>query len=343
MTTRLPVLPIEHQLLSIARAAVGAIPPRAVAAILLRSANSEERASLEHGLSRGARRAFESTLARGATRALLTRGGWRRMVACEPDGPRTARLWDRAPTPLTFSMRSFELLRWLTVEPLDGRAPAIGLSANGDELLLYLVCDLFAELSLPLRRLAHLVEGSRLAQLAFPDALVGASNPRHPERVAELLEGSHGVLLSALQADLARQLERLERVKSKIIEPSDLETLGALQESRLSCLIEAASARERIDLLAFLVEACDPLSAVDGSRPALDPEARLADRQAARRSSAGVLRCAARVAELHRELQHVGFVDDDYDRAQALLNAWEPHAPALARAAEVARTWSGLG
>lgn len=340
----LRVLPCEHDLLAILRAATGAIPPRAVTSLLMRAGSAEDRETLARGLSPDARRALEQTLARGCARALLRRGGWQNEVFAAHDGIERGRVWERRREPLSFTMVSFELLRWLTLEPIGHRdcrlAPKRAPAGNGDELLLYLVCDLLAALDLPLDAIRTLVARSRLAQLAFPDALVGVAGEEPSEIVAGVLDLP--VLIGGLQADLARQLVRLETHKARIVSPRELERVSRLAEERLDGLVDAAAGRGHIDRLRFIAEAAGELVKRDGSHPQLDAGATMTARHEARRAAAGVMRVVARVAGLSAALRSVGFVDDGYEQAQALLTAWERHMPALTRAGEVARAWTSF-
>lgn len=339
------VLPIELELLAIARAATGALPGPAVHSLLLRATSDDERAALGAGLSPDARAALQQTLGRGVVRAVVRRGGWRRGVFLDEGGRiATGRVWERSPEPLRFTSASFELLRHLTLEPMgDPACPRVevALLASGDELVLFLLCDLLVALGLPLGGLAAAIGASALAQLAFVDGLTDddAEAPADPRRVVNALEVP--VLFSGLQRELSRHLVRLERVMASLRRPEALAALGRRLERRLEALIDVAGERGRLDLLWFLADACAVL--VERERHlALDPLCTLKARQEALTASAAVLRAAARVAALHDALRFVGFVDDGYAEAQALLAAWERVGPALLRAGEVAHRWSTL-
>lgn len=325
------VLPIEHDMLTIVRAVVGALPPFAAASVLRRGVEVAERRTLQDGLTGDALDAFRQVLARGGAQALLRRGGWRRRV--HAGITRAARLWDTQPAPLVFTMASYQLACWLTVEP-QGNAEPIGSlrpAGTGDELFLYLTCAIFTELQLPLEPLAPMVAESALAQLAFPDALMAHRGPIDPQRVAAVLDMP--TLFGGLQADLVHSsVRRVEARKASMTQPEELERLSTLAEARLHVLVDAAVARGAIEPLEFVAEACASIVERDASHPELNPTATLQARQQAREASAGVARVAARVARMYDELRHVGFVDDGYDRAQVLLAAWERHAPALRRA-----------
>lgn len=328
--TTLRVLPIEHDLLALTRAAHGMLPALSVRAVLLRAAEPKEKRHLAAGLTPDALASFRQTLARGGVHALLMRGAWR------------ARPWASQPSPLEYTTATFELARWLTVTPLgtDGaqRAPHNPL-AWGDELFLYLVASLLDEVGLPLEPLAPALGRSALAQLAFADGLAGERD-LDPARVGALLDMRE--LLEGVQDDLVTQLvRRLGARQRRRRDPTELTVASGLAERRLDAFVDAALKRGRLDALRFIAEACTHW--VEREPPSsLDPRATLQARQQARAAAAGPLRVAARVAREYENLRHVGFVDDEYDAAQALLAAWEPYAPALRRADEVARRWGAI-
>jgi hypothetical protein len=341
----LSVLSIEHDFLSVARALFGLMPRPAVRSLLIREASGHERRQLS-GLTPNALTAFRQTLARGGARVLLRGDGWRRRRRFGGAEVVSARLWETEPAPLAFTTASFGLVQWLTLEPV-GRSdsiphPGAALDGPGDELTAYLACALLADLGLPLGGLAKPVDQSALAQIAFVDALREETDPDAVDagRTAALLDMP--VLLEALETDLARALVSLEERKAKVCDPSELQRIGRRAEAALDALLAAAEQRGRLDQLGFLARACTALVERGGSHPQLASNTTLQSRQLARRASAGVLRAAARLADAHRALRHVGFVDDEYDRAQALLAEWEELAPALGRASDVAKAWAGL-
>ena len=145
-----------------------------------------------------------------------------------------------------------------------------------------------------------------------------------------------------MQDELGQRLVDGHRRHADGTDPAVLERLGVLAEVRLNAIVDEAVRRQRIDLLRFIAVANQQIIARPVTCDKLDPKATLDARQRARVAHAGLLRVAARVELLHRRLRHVGFVDDGYERAQALLSAWEPLAVALGRADAQARALSGL-
>lgn len=125
MTHASRVAPAEHDLLTVARALVGEGGFDAVAALLRDARRAPER------LGPTAMRLLGHTLAAGAVRALVRRGGWRRASCLRPrpgsDGslaePVRGRLWERHDPPaLDFGPPSLALLSWLVAAPLGSVA-----------------------------------------------------------------------------------------------------------------------------------------------------------------------------------------------------------------------------
>ncbi len=328
--------PVERDVLALTRALTGLLPAPAVASMLTASSHSVGRGELTLGLRSGALHAFQQILARGGALALLRRGGWRRQTHYDARGGVSAsRLWDASPAPLVFSSVSFEVVRWMTLEPLGSPgaacAPQLTPRGSGDELLIYLACALLSDVGLSLEPIGPLVAHTALAQLAFPDALVRLPPTvvDAPERVAELLHLP--VLLGGLQADLVDQfLLRQSRRISALTDLNQIARIGRLMEARLNVLLAAAQTHDRLDLLRFVAEGCEEVLAF--SAPRLGQSATLREQQQAAQEAAVLLRIAARVGGRYEALRRVGFVDDAYERAQALLTAWERYAPALVRA-----------
>jgi hypothetical protein len=337
------VLPIEHDLVLVVRAATGMLPPRAVGALLVRDATSEERAALARGLTEGAYGALRNALAAGCARALVLAGGWRDEVFFQHGGGlRRGRMWERTPPPLSFTRFSYSLASWLVCAPQGApklaAAPPLAPGSDGDELFAYLVCKLLSALELPFAPLATVFRSCALAPLAFPEALGNQpAPPIHLERLCR-----EPLLLEALQRDLERHLLRLERHKRTLRAPADLLAVSSQQEAWLAGLCDAASAVGRVDLLRFVAAASGPIARMDAAFDELDPNETLQRRSEARRAAAGVLRVAERVAALHARMRRIGFVDDGYDEAQVLLELWEPFTAGLASASDALRARAAL-
>src|SRR6185503_3075739 len=118
----------EFDLLSIARAAVGAAPFEEVE-LQLRTARRPPEA-----LRPTAMRLLRETLGKGVVLALMRRGG------------AAARVWRRhEPLPLRFGKSSVRLLQWMSAIPMSAaKIPRLDLDELllGDELLLYFACAL---------------------------------------------------------------------------------------------------------------------------------------------------------------------------------------------------------
>ena len=86
-------------------------------------------------------------------------------------------------------------------------------------------------------------------------------------------------------------------------------------------------------------------SALPASRwtASLDKVASLSDRAAAHKASGGFVRAVQTWRAWDGEHRGVRFIDDDYAAAQMLLSMYERAAPAVDRAAEVARSLDSLG
>jgi hypothetical protein len=282
---------------------------------------------------------LQQILARGVVLELCRRGGWRESEHLRDGQVRSGRLWERGELPaLRFSRRSVELLRWLTAAPLSAgrecRALEVaGEPTVGDELLLYLVCDLAERCSC-----AAGVAGSpafrraTLPWLGFTDVLARQAPP--PDDAVSLrafarwTSGDGALVLEALQEDLARRWLAMERRKREISGVATMINLGAAQEAVLAHLCAAADAQGRRDLLGFLHAAAARLV---GHRPpaaewiaGLAAQGTLQQRTTAYRAAGATLRSLDRLHTWVVEAQGVRFFEDEYGAAQLLLRQWEP-------------------
>lgn len=340
--------PVGRDLVHVARAL---FEPEAQAAVapLLRAGREVE------GLPRGARAALEDVLRKGLV-LTLARGGARPSTSWDGrGGARAGRAWERLEPPaLAVSRRSFELLRWLLQAPLGEpsapRLPARGEPTLADELLLALAWELLDGAGL--RAAAAAEEAfarSPLVWLVAADALAaGKRTPPSEAAIERWAKGTGADLLSCLAPWLGARWVEMERAKPTSA-PSAL-AVGAAQEVLLDRLVGAALAAGRPDAATFLLvlgerllppegERFDP-SATPWARP-FDPGDPLAVRVAARRASVASLRALGRLAAARDRARAVGFVDDGYDEAQALvrgLAAWDDgrfeRAREIVRAAE---------
>lgn len=328
----------EHDLLTVARALVGQLGPEAVEPLLRRPR------PLPRGIGPTAAGLLRALLSRGVVLALCRRGGWQEQEQLDSAGePQRGRLWRRHPAPaLRFGPPTLAFLRWVVEQPLGGSdvtpfvLPKGSTLELGDELLLYLGCDL-------LRRAGCAAElgagaglrASSLVWLGAPEllALHGAAAEDEAALAGfdRWLVGSGSAVLEGLQPDLAARWADLERHKARIREPARLLALGQTQARILTALSRRAAAAGRRDLMRFVLEA---LAVVLAPRPeaqrwvaALATQGSLGERQAAARASGAL--CEG-LEVLHRwasEARTVRFFDDDYAAAQLLLRQWELLGP----------------
>jgi hypothetical protein len=338
------VSPSEHALLTLARAIVGSGQYASVEELL------RTRRTVPAKLGPSAIHVLRDLLAKGVVLSLIRRGGWRRQRHLHAGQGVEGRLWQRHTAPaLHFSPLCVRTLQWLTAQPL-GHPDCLPLEAEepltlADELFLYLCCHLVAGTHCgPSLGAQPLFRRSALCRLGFPE-LLGAPPPGFNASAFTPLLADKGLVLEALQADLARRWLRLEESKRLISEPSDMVALGSVQEAVLSAFLEALEAAQRRDLAGFLLEAGKAL--VD--RPAtqwvegLSPRASLRARAEAAQAAGVWLRMLARLARWDAEHRAVRFFDDDYDAAQLLLSQWNAFGEAGFRlAAERERALASL-
>lgn len=322
------LFPLEFELLTVARALVGAISPR--------SAEYELRTphELPEGLSGAAYRALGSTLCEGGVLAIMQRGGAWRELSLAAGGIESGRIWEtHAPPELVFSEYSYRLLEHLSRSACDdpGCQPFRGFEPQGlgDELVAYLACDLLLAAELPLAALRELPRRHPLVALAFPDVGAESGLEAYQHLMAPAVREPLATLVRALGSDLTRHSMRLHQKKLAIDDPRALAELGAAEAGALLAFVRAAEEAEREDLLGFVVNAGArlvpdgvPRDALGTSWFKVDAE-RVAARQAARCEATGLLRALVECGRLHAQFRHVGFVDDGYERAQALLVSWE--------------------
>ncbi|OJH42791.1 hypothetical protein [Cystobacter ferrugineus] len=339
------VSPSEHALLSLARAIVDSGQYASVEDLLL------TRREVPPKLGPRALHVLRDLLAKGVVLALVRRGGWRRQRHLHDGQGVEGRLWQRhAAPPLHFSSACVRTLQWLTSQPLGrlDREPleVVEPLTLADELFLYLCCHLVAGTPCgPSVGAQPLFRHSALCRLGFPE-LLGAPPPGFNASAFTPLLVDKGLVLEALQADLARRWLRIEESKRRVSEPADMVALGSAQEAVLSAFLEALEAARRRDLAGFLLEAGRGLV----GRPAtlwvegLSPLASLRARAEASRAAGAWLRSLARLARWDSEHRAVRFFDDDYDAAQFLLSQWSAFGEAGFRlAAERERALSSLG
>jgi hypothetical protein len=353
----------EHDLLTLARALVSLLAADAVEPLLRRSR------SMPAGVGPTCAALLCQILGRGTALALARKGGWRAQDSLAEQGEVVSgRLWNKRPPPqLRFGEATMLLLRYLAGEPqgdpLAGSAAArktkgfalpkkVALEL-GDELMLYLACELLRRAGCAERLSSWpALRGSALCWLGHVDLLIGAGKGKGPTASAlaafdpRWVEGPGATILEALGPELARRWLAIERGKGRIVKAQRLTALGQAQDALLGALAEAADRAGRRDLLGFVLEAGTALLRprptarlfVEGLAQAATGGATLAERQAAAHGAGALLRALSALAGWIDEARNVRFFDDDYAAAQLLLSRWElygndchDHAEALAR------------
>jgi hypothetical protein len=306
----------EAYLLTIARVAVGVVPPMDAMRLLVTSVTPPLK------LGPTARAALSDTLARGSVLSLARQGGWLR------EGP--LRLWERhSAPPLSFTGNTVRLFNWVLTTPL-AEADAGPLLFKGpitvaeDFLIAMLIdrlrgsgCDalLARQLSirkLPLTSLAH--AGLMARELAL-DELPTFEVPT----LAPFIEG--------LRTLLSRSWLAAERSKRDLTAPDMLSRMGRAQADVLEAFFTAIDEAGRRDLATFLIDAAASWLAADRTADELtrsmSADAPLRERTDARRRSAAMLRSLGRLREWDQEHRNVRFIDDTYELAQRLVVDWE--------------------
>ncbi len=306
----------EANLLTVARTAVGLIPPSDVMRLIVTSVSPPQK------LGPTARRLLSDTLSRGAVLGLVRHGGWR----AEPGG----RLWDRyPPLPLAFTPNSVRLLQWLLRTPL-GELDVQPLVIHGaftlaEQVLVTTLLDALrgtgcegalakqaAVRESPLAVLAHAAELARAEPLEAVPAF-------DPQVLALPIEG--------LRSLLTRSWVAAEKGKHDIDQPATLRRMGDAQGRVLDAFLTAVEAVPTRPLASFLIDAAADWfrvpRTVDDLLRSLSTDAPLRERVDARRHAGAFLRRLERLRAWDQEHRSIRFIDDYYDVAQALVRAWE--------------------
>ena len=306
----------ESYLLTIARVAVGVVPPMDAMRLLVTSVPPPAK------LGPTARKALADTLARGSVQSLAKQGGWLK------DGP--LRSWERhSAPPLAFTGNTIRLLSWVLSTPLaeSDASPLLfkGPISTADDLMIALLIDrlrgtgcdtlLARQLSirqLPLTTLAH-------AALMAGEVALGEVPEFDVATLAPFVEG--------VRTLLARSWLCAERSKRDLAAPDMLIRLGRAQADVLDAFLFAIDKVGRRDLATFLIDAAAPWLAAERTADELtrsmSPDAPLRERTEARRRAAAMLRCLGRLREWDQEHRSVRFIDDGYALAQRLVVDWE--------------------
>ena len=308
--TVIQVSPEEHDLLSVTRAVFGQLPAAAVRPLLGRDGRLKPA-----GLGGKALRGLERSLAVGSVWALMQRGGWRHETSFSGDRVATGRLWERRPPPtLSFTATSYDTLWRLLGAEITPAAPR----SDGDELVIYLACDLWRRAGRDLAAWRDWIPSTVVARLAFPDAAGDGPAPAWLDRE---------LLLDALQHDLATQLLRIDALLRELPDAATLQGVAERHERDLTSLLEACISADRLDLLTFLVDATARIVTSPPRRALPEPTpGSLRQRSEALAASAAIYRAAAVLEREYHRLRHIGFLDDGYEQAQQLLRRWERFA-----------------
>jgi hypothetical protein len=306
----------ESQLLTVARVAVGIVPPMDVMRLLVTPVTPPSK------LGPTAREALADTLSRGTVLALARQGGW---VA---EGGQ--RLWQRhGPPKLEFTGNTVRLLSWVLKTPLaetDANPLMLeGALTPAEDFLVALLIDRLrgtgcdglvgrqlAVRTAPLTTLAH-------AALLAREIPLDEKAPFDVSVLAPFVEG--------LRSLLARAWLAAERSKREVSTPDVLIRVGRGQGEVLDGFLTAIDAAGRRDLASFLIDAAvtwvTPDRAAEELTRAMTGDAPLRERTEARRRSAAMLRALARLREWDQQHRSVRFIDDGYELAQRLVGDWE--------------------
>ncbi|MBX3231002.1 MAG: hypothetical protein KIT84_36695 [Labilithrix sp.] len=300
-------------------------------------------------------RLLEDTLAKGAVRMLARLGGARAVVRADTGSIKPARVYDVRPVPvLAFGKYTFELLRWMTRTALGvmGAAPfTLAPATAGDELVAYLAHRLVAGRRFE-RNLALSVT-SPLATLGFARAIARANvTPPVPAFDALLARDEGRVVVECLAGDLAQRWATSASWGTEELDAEVALRIASHERATLDAFADALAKIERWDLATFLV---------DAARTALPPGERaervaaraappvraggtLRVRTEARQRSGALFHAAARLSRTYESSARVGFIDEGYDVAQALLTSWSHLGrEGFGRAAAVVTELGSLG
>ena len=253
---------------------------------------------------------------------LLRRGG----TAPDRDG---RRVWQRHPvTPFTHTVASGSFLRWLTSTPFAAPPAAIETFAAhklslGDQVLIYLALDVTA--GTPAQATLARQPGVRDAPLAWLGFAHLFDLAPAPTMFDALVTGDGVVVLETLARELATRWREVDIKKRIATSPDGLVKLGAAQDGTLTAFMAACDRAGRRDLASWIIDAAAPLleRQIAPMPPTLDPTAPLSLRMAARVAAGSLLRAVVRWGEWDQQHRGVRFIDDDYARAQRLLERFE--------------------
>ncbi len=288
-------------------------------------------------LSRNAVELVEDTLQKGVAGFLARLGGWRRARFMRDGRIAEGRLWNRTPPAelgLSFSGHSLRFLMWLTANHPNRsrleRVPAESELTLGDRLLLFLAYETLRGTE-PIRGLMEQPPFRRhaLLWLAYLPDFVEAE-PRRSWDFAPWMDGPGSWIVESLQPRLSEAWLKMERQKSRIVNPNTMRRLGELQRRVLTQFFDAAEAAGRQDLCRFFLAAMNRYlqDASTAGQPVPFQQLhlkslRMADRFEVYRAAAAGLRQMDRLDHWNRVARSIGFYDEGYAAAQLWKADWE--------------------
>jgi hypothetical protein len=318
---------------------------------LLRRDQSPQTLDLIHGnmeappcLSRNCVELVQDALVKGCVSILARAGGWRVERFLRDGQIAEGRLWERHAPPdlaLTFSENTLRFLIWITANNPAAKNPhwpVLDLKqiTVGDAFLFYLAFGALRETeSGNLLRGKDLFVNNGLCRLAYPDHLTRVAQNRRMD-FALWTSGTGAGVLEALQPELTRRWQEIERTKGRVSHWTWMQALGRSQERVLVSFLEAVDRAARRDLARFLLVA---LHALLPDNPQLEwwtgglrsAGPRLMDRSVTNRAALVLPRVMSRLQEWEQQARAVGYFDENYAASQLWKSDWEHwHGDALA-------------
>lgn len=301
----------EGNLLTLARVAVGIVPPIDAMRLLVAPVTPPSR------LGPTAREVLTDTLARGTVLSLARSGGW------------VDRSWQRITPPLEFTPNIIRVFSWLLSTPLSEAdvaplvLPAPPTPAE-DALVAMLIdrlrgsgCDVAISSQLEFRRWPL----TTIAHAAF----LARNVPRDEGTTIDV--ATLAPWLESLRTLLARSWLAAERSKRDIVAVDAISRMGRAQHVVLNSLLDALHAANRHDLATFLIEVgvsflSKPRTADELTR-SMGSDAPFRERTEARRAAVSTWRALATLRVWDQQHRNVRFIEDDYELSQRLVRDWE--------------------
>lgn len=297
----------EGNLLTLARVAVGLIPPVDATRLLLTPSSAPSK------LGPTARALLTDTLARGTALALLRTGGWSRKP------------WETPP--LHFGANTIHLLQWLLTTPLaEHDVKPLSLPGPPSPAEDFLVATLLHRLRGTGfdAALAQQVELRRWPLTVLAHTAVLAQEVPLVEAPAFDVTALAPWVVS-MRSLLASAWLAAEETKREVRAVDQLARVGRAQAMVLQRFLDAADARR--ELAGFLIDVAAqyfqrPRTGEELTR-SLSSEVPLRERVEARRWAGATWRALARLRAWDAQHRTVRFIDDGYDLAQQLVREWE--------------------